>query len=98
MGLRVRALLIPLLEALDAAGRVHQLLLSGEERMALAADLETQLFLRRSSGKRLAARAVDEDFVVFRVQILLHLDRLFPKLKTVIIAKNSPVINNAVSA
>ena len=39
-----------LLEAVDAAGRVDQLLLAGEERMALRADLDAQLFLGRAGG------------------------------------------------
>jgi hypothetical protein len=40
------------LEAVDAAGRVDQLLLAGEERMALGADLDAQLFLGRAGRPR----------------------------------------------
>src|ERR1700693_1239354 len=65
-------LLVALAEALDAAGRVHQLLLAGEEGMALAADVDLQRFLRRVRDPGLAAGAVDLDLVVFGVDVLLH--------------------------
>src|SRR5579884_1967838 len=45
------------LEALDATTRVHELLLAGVERMALRADLDVQLGLRRAGLERVSARA-----------------------------------------
>src|SRR5262249_50058193 len=67
-----RLLLVPLAETLDAAGRVHQLLLPGEEGMALAADFQAQFFLGRAGLPGLAAGAVDQDFVKLGVQIRFH--------------------------
>src|SRR5262249_51164507 len=49
----------PALEALDPAARVHQLLLAGVEGMALGADLDMQLGLRRTHLELVAARAAD---------------------------------------
>src|SRR5215831_11023438 len=65
-------LFVALAEALHAAGRVDQLLLAGEKRVAVAADLEPQLFLGGVCLPRRAAGAVDQDLVVFGVQILFH--------------------------
>src|SRR2546427_5816246 len=45
-------LLQPALEALDAAARVHQLLLARVERVAVRADLDVQLRLRGTRGER----------------------------------------------
>ena len=59
-------LLVALAEALDAAGRVHELLLAGEEGVALAADLDAQLLLRGAGRPGLAAGAVDQDLVIAR--------------------------------
>src|SRR5262249_38691538 len=67
-----RLLLVALAEALDSSRRVHQLLLAGEEGVALAADLDAQLLLGRAGRPGLAARVVDEDLVILGVQVLLH--------------------------
>src|SRR6185436_8476174 len=66
--------LVALLEALDAPRRVDELLLAGEERVALRADLEAQLGVGRSGGERLPARAGDRDHVVLGVNPALHDD------------------------
>src|SRR5262245_35345014 len=66
--------LVALLEALDAAGRVDQLLLAGEERVALRADLEPQLGVGRPGLERLPAGAGDGDHVVLGVNPALHGD------------------------
>src|SRR5262252_7686329 len=65
-------LLVALAEPFHAAGRVDQLLLSGEEGVALAADLDPQLFLGRTGGPGLAAGAVDQDLVQLGVDRGLH--------------------------
>src|SRR5262249_48116762 len=65
-------LLVALAEPLDSAGRVDQLLLSGEEGMALAADLDPQLLLGGAGGPGLAAGAVDQDLVQLGVDRGLH--------------------------
>jgi len=65
--------LILLGEAVDAAFRVHQLLLAGEERMAGGADFHAHVAL--VGGARLegvSARADDVDFVVSGVNTGLH--------------------------
>src|SRR5581483_6051822 len=55
--LRALCALEPALEPLDAAARVHQLLLAGVERVALRADVDVQLGLRRAGLERVPARA-----------------------------------------
>src|SRR5947209_9246605 len=63
---------IPLCEAFDAAGRVDQLLLAGEERMALRADLDAQLFLGGAGRPRLAAGAVHLHLMILRMDLCFH--------------------------
>src|SRR3954462_1787709 len=48
-----------LAKALDAAGGVDELLLAGEEGVAVAADVDRQLLLRAAGFERVSARAVD---------------------------------------
>src|SRR5687767_7227491 len=60
------------LEAVDAAGRIDQLLLAGEERMALRADLDAKLLASGAGGPALTACAVDLDLVIFRVNLWFH--------------------------
>ena len=67
-----RLLLVALAEPLDAAGGVHQLLLSREERVALAADLDAQLLLRGAGRPGLAAGTVDQDLVKLGVKVRFH--------------------------
>src|SRR5262245_55053803 len=72
------ALLVPLLEALDAAGRVDELLPTGEERVAVRADLDPEVLPRRPRLDDVAAGADDLDFVVLGMDALLH---RFPRLR-----------------
>src|SRR5690349_16680130 len=65
-------LLVALAEPLHAAGRVDQLLLTGEEGVALAADLDPQLLLGGTGRPGLAAGAVDQDLVQLGVDRGLH--------------------------
>src|SRR5690606_9261794 len=68
---------VALVEALDAATGVHQLLLAGVERVALVAELDELLArLGRAGRERVAARALDGDFVVDGVDVGLHGDLL----------------------
>ena len=53
-----------LLEAIDASAGIHQLLLAGEERMALGADINLQLLLRAAGFKRLTAHAANDGLAV----------------------------------
>ena len=64
-----------LLEALDAAGGIDQLLLAGEERMAVRADFYAQRLASegRARFKLVStARAMDADRVVIRMDSFFH--------------------------
>src|SRR2546430_5571718 len=69
---RLLPLRVALLEAVDAAGGVDQLLLAGEEGVALRADLEAQLLAGGAGGPGLAAGAVDRNVLIFRMNLWLH--------------------------
>ena len=59
------ALAVALVEALDAATGVDQLLLAGEERVAFVAELECQVGTARGArGERVAAGAANGDIGV----------------------------------
>src|ERR1700730_18659858 len=72
MPLGRRLLLVALPEPLDAARGADELLLAGEERMALAANLDPKLLLGGSRGPGVAAGAVDQDLVELGVDIGFH--------------------------
>src|SRR5579872_823367 len=60
-------------ETLHAAGGVHELLLAGEERMAIGADFYVDVTLvSRARSKVVAARAHDADFVVSGMNGCFH--------------------------
>ena len=64
------------LEALDAAGGIHQFLLAGEKRMAVRADFDADE-LALEGGTRLegvAAGAMHGDFVVVGMNARFHFD------------------------
>src|SRR5262249_3510188 len=63
---------VALLEPPDAAGRVDQLLLPREERVAGRAYLDSQVLLRRTGREGVPARAMDHDLDVFGMNALLH--------------------------
>jgi len=70
---RFRLLAVALVEAVDAARRVNQLLLAREERVALRADFDVDVaLLRRARLERAAAGAVDVRRVVVGMNSLLH--------------------------
>src|SRR5438093_10472955 len=72
-GLRSRGLLcVALLEAVNASRGVNELLFAGEERVALRADLDAQLLLRRSGRPRLAAGTMDLDLMILRLDLCFH--------------------------
>ena len=60
------------LEALDAAAGIDKLLLAGVERMALGADLDVDLRLRRAGHEVVPARAGDVGLDVVGVNVGLH--------------------------
>src|SRR5215212_9426137 len=61
-----------LLETIDAAGRINKLLLAGEERMALRTELDAELLAGGAGRPRLAARAVDVDLLILRMNLWFH--------------------------
>src|SRR2546423_1808537 len=70
---RFRLLAVALVEAVNAARRVNQLLLAREERVALRADFDVDVaLLRRARLERAAAGAVDVRRVVVGMNSLLH--------------------------
>src|SRR5262249_51639019 len=70
--LRCRLPLVFPLEALHATGRIHELLLAGEERMALRADFHPDVRFGRARLDDLPARAGDRRVHVFRMNAHLH--------------------------
>ena len=60
------------LESLDATAGIHELLLSGVERMALVAKLDVQGWLGGFSRESVAAGACDLGDDVFGVNVLFH--------------------------
>src|SRR4029077_3085902 len=70
--LRRRGLGEPTVEPLDAAPGVDQLLLAGEEGVALRAELDAQGGNRGAGGELVAARAVHLALDVLGVDVGLH--------------------------
>ena len=66
-----------LVEAIDTSTGVNQLLLAGIERVALGADLNTDLLLGGASGKGVAAGATDRSLLVLGVDTISHFVHLF---------------------
>ena len=64
-------------ESFHPSGRIHQLLLSGEERVALRADLYVYFLCCGAGFERVPARTMDHRFVIIRVYSLLHWLSLF---------------------
>jgi hypothetical protein len=61
-----------LLEAIHATATVHQLLLAGEEGVALGADFDAKLGLGRTRLKRFTAYATNGCFAVLGMDFLFH--------------------------
>ena len=66
-----------LVEAIDTTTGVNQLLLAGIERVALGADLDTDLLLGGASGKDVTAVATDRGLFVVGMDTFLHFVHLF---------------------
>src|SRR5437764_1864868 len=74
-GLLLLLALVPvvlLLELLDAAGGVHELHLTGEERVARRADFDGDVLLGAARGELVAAPAGDGRFHVLGVNAFFH--------------------------
>src|SRR5207249_4670723 len=61
-----------LAETLHAPGGVNELLLAGEERMAVGANIHIYFRQRAARRERVPARAVDGAGLVFRVRLGFH--------------------------
>ena len=66
-----------LVEAINTSTGVNQLLLAGIERVALGADLNTNVLLGRTSGKDIAACTADSGLFVLGMDTFLHFVHLF---------------------
>src|SRR5580765_732038 len=69
---RQRLALVLLLESLDPTGRVHELVLTGIERMALGAHFHADVGLGGTGVNHLAARARDGRVHIIRMNTHLH--------------------------
>ena len=61
-----------LLEAVNASAGIDQLLLAGEEGVALGANFDLQLTLHRTRLKRLTAHATDDGLAIFGMDLFFH--------------------------
>ena len=68
---------VALLEAIDTAAGVNQLLLAGVERVALGADFNAQLLLGGTGDESVAADAGHGNLLILRMDAFLHVFHLF---------------------
>ena len=66
-----------LIEPINPSTGVNQLLLAGIERVALGADLNTNVLLGRTGGKDIAAGTADGGLFVLGMDTFLHFVHLF---------------------
>ena len=66
-----------LVEAINTSTGVNQLLLAGIERVALGADLNTNVLLGGASGKDIATCTADGGLFVLGMDTFLHFVHLF---------------------
>ena len=66
-----------LVEAINTSTGVNQLLLAGIERVALGADLNTNVLLGGASGKDIATSAANGGLFVIGMDTFLHFVHLF---------------------
>ena len=67
---------VALLEAIDTAAGVNQLLLAGEVRVALGADFNAQLLLGGTGDEGVAADAGHGNLLILRMDAFLHVFHL----------------------
>lgn len=63
-----------LLESVDAAAGIQELLLASEERMACGANFDAKILFHRTSFERVAAGASYGYDIIFRLNCSLHLN------------------------
>jgi hypothetical protein len=72
--------IVSFLETIDSSARVDQLLLAGEERMALRTNINAKVFFGGASFNHVAAGTPDRRLRVFRMNTFLHDYHLFQLL------------------
>ena len=70
-----------LLESVNTSACINQLLLAGEERMALGTDLDLDILLCGTSLDHVAASAGNSGLLVLRMNTFLHFYALLPNQK-----------------
>src|SRR3954469_17818099 len=70
-------------ESFDPPGGVDELLLAGEKRVAVAADVDVQLGLRTARGERIPARAVHAARLITRMNLCFHVNAPRPVVRRV---------------
>src|SRR5262245_11188257 len=78
-----------LAEAFDSPGRVHELLLAGEERMALRANIDVDFGRRAAGGEGIAAGAVDGAGLVLGMNLGFHDN----SIRTVVRLRTSEIVS-----
>ena len=68
---------VALLEAIDTAAGVNELLLAGVVRVALGADFNAQLLLGGTGDESVAANAGHGNLLILRMDAFLHVFHLF---------------------
>jgi hypothetical protein len=66
------------LKAINTSAGIYQLLLASEERMALRANINNDVFLGRASLNYVSTGAANSSLIVFGMDSLLHVSHLFP--------------------
>ena len=77
---RLRLHAVALLETIDASAAVYELLLAGEERMALGANVNAQFLLHRTGLEGFTAYAANNRLTIVRMDLLFHLSHLSHRL------------------
>ena len=72
LGLLALVPAVLLMELLDAARRIDELHLAGEERMARRADFGVDVLLGAARGELVAATAGDGGFFILGVNVFFH--------------------------
>ena len=76
MTLLHNAFFVSVVELVNTSGSIHQFLFTGEERMALGADLNFQIANGRSNLKSITASARNCCYLIFGMGFRFHSDLL----------------------
>jgi hypothetical protein len=70
---------VPLVEAINPAARIHQLLFAGVKRMTFRTDIHLQFFFGGTGFKGFSASATHHTSLIIGVYVLFHFSHLSPK-------------------